>query len=74
MLGHHRDAAPKTLLLNLFHSGPLAATPPKPVNGDVELFVLRLLALVGEVDCGPGAEATEFPIIAGDLCSERDWP
>ena len=71
VLGHHRDDILETFLLNLFHGGRLAAMPPKLVNEDGDLTVLRPLAHVAEADCDRFARAMDFPIIPCDLCGSQ---
>ena len=51
VLGHHRDDILETFFLNLFHGGKLATMPPKLLNDEGDLFVLRPLAHVAEADC-----------------------
>ncbi len=72
VLGHHRDDILETFLLNLFPGGRLAAMPPKLVNEEGDLMVLRPLAHVTEADCTRFARAMEFPIIPCDLCGSQD--
>ncbi|HET7410401.1 MAG TPA: tRNA 2-thiocytidine(32) synthetase TtcA [Paracoccaceae bacterium] len=72
VLGHHRDDILETFMLNLFHGGRLAAMPPKLVNEDGDLTVLRPLANVAEEDCARFARAMEFPIIPCDLCGSQE--
>ncbi len=72
VLGHHRDDILETFFLNLFHSGKLATMPPKLVNDEGDLFVLRPLAHVAEVDCDSFARAMNYPIIPCDLCGSQD--
>jgi tRNA 2-thiocytidine biosynthesis protein TtcA len=72
VLGHHRDDILETFMLNLFHGGRLAAMPPKLVNEEGDLMVLRPLAHVTEGDCDRFARAMEFPIIPCDLCGSQD--
>jgi tRNA 2-thiocytidine biosynthesis protein TtcA len=72
VLGHHRDDILETFFLNLFHGGRLAAMPPKLLNDDGDLLVLRPLAFVAEADCARYARAMAFPIIPCDLCGSQD--
>lgn len=72
VLGHHRDDIIETFLLNLFHGGKLAAMPPKLLNDEGDLYVLRPLAHVAEADCARFAAAMGFPIIPCDLCGSQD--
>ena len=72
VLGHHRDDILETFMLNLFHGGRLAAMPPKLVNEDGDLTVLRPLAHVAEADCARFARAMGFPIIPCDLCGSQE--
>jgi tRNA 2-thiocytidine biosynthesis protein TtcA len=72
VLGHHRDDILETFMLNLFHGGRLAAMPPKLVNEEGDLVVLRPLAHVTEADCEKFARAMQFPIIPCDLCGSQD--
>ena len=51
VLGHHRDDIVETFFLNLFHGGKLAAMPPKLLNDEGDVYVLRPLAHVAEADC-----------------------
>ena len=72
VLGHHRDDILETFMLNLFHGGRLAAMPPKLVNEDGDLTVLRPLSHVSEADCEHFARAMGFPIIPCDLCGSQE--
>ncbi|MDT8343329.1 MAG: tRNA 2-thiocytidine(32) synthetase TtcA [Thermohalobaculum sp.] len=72
VLGHHRDDILETFMLNLFHGGRLAAMPPKLVNEEGNLLVLRPLAHVAEADCDRFARAMGFPIIPCDLCGSQE--
>lgn len=72
VLGHHRDDIIETFLLNLFHGGKLAAMPPKLLNDEGDLHVLRPLALVSEADCARFSRAMNYPIIPCDLCGSQD--
>ncbi|MBI1384137.1 MAG: tRNA 2-thiocytidine(32) synthetase TtcA [Rhizobiales bacterium] len=72
VLGHHREDILETFLLNLFHGGRLETMPPRLVNDEGDLLVLRPLALCSEADIARFAEAMRFPIIPCDLCGSQD--
>jgi len=72
VLGHHRDDALETFLLNLFHGGTLGAMPPKLLNEDGDLLVLRPLINCAEDDLAKFAEGLKFPIIPCDLCGSQE--
>lgn len=72
VLGHHRDDILETFFMNLFHGGRLAAMPPKLLNEEGDLLVLRPLAYVAEADCDKFAKALDYPIIPCDLCGSQD--
>lgn len=71
VLGHHRDDILETFFLNLFHGARLAAMPPKLLNDEGDLTVLRPLAHVAEADCEAFARAMRYPIIPCDLCGSQ---
>ncbi|MCT8990974.1 tRNA 2-thiocytidine(32) synthetase TtcA [Chelativorans sp. SCAU2101] len=72
VLGHHREDILETFFMNLFHGGRLAAMPPKLVNDEGDVMVLRPLAYCAEADLEKFAEAMRFPIIPCDLCGSQD--
>jgi tRNA 2-thiocytidine biosynthesis protein TtcA len=72
VLGHHRDDAIETFFLNLFHGGVLGAMPPKLLNEEGDLLVLRPLIHCAEDDLRRFAEALAFPIIPCDLCGSQE--
>ncbi len=72
VLGHHRDDALETFMMNLFHGGRLASMPPKLVNDEGDLFVLRPLLLCAENDIQKFSDAMQFPIIPCNLCGSQD--
>jgi tRNA 2-thiocytidine biosynthesis protein TtcA len=72
VLGHHRDDILETFFMNLFHGGRLASMPPKLLNEDGDLHVLRPLAFVPEADCDRFARAMAYPIIPCDLCGSQE--
>ncbi len=68
-LGHHRDDAVTTLMMNLLFSGALKAMPPKLVNDEGDVVVIRPLAYCAEDDLRAYAEERAYPIIPCVLCS-----
>ena len=72
VLGHHREDILETFFMNLFHGGRLAAMPPKLVNDEGDMLVLRPLAYCAEADLQKFADAMKFPIIPCDLCGSQD--
>jgi tRNA 2-thiocytidine biosynthesis protein TtcA len=72
VLGHHRDDALETFMMNLFYGGRLASMPPKLVNDEGDLLVLRPLFLCAEDDIAKFAAALKFPIIPCNLCGSQE--
>ncbi|WP_093189587.1 tRNA 2-thiocytidine(32) synthetase TtcA [Pseudovibrio sp. Tun.PSC04-5.I4] len=72
VLGHHRDDALETFMLNMFHGGRMSSMPPKLVNDDGDLMVLRPLMNSCEADIEKFSAAMEFPIIPCNLCGSQD--
>jgi len=72
VLGHHREDILETFFMNLFHGGRLAAMPPKLVNDEGDLLVLRPLSYCAEEDLERFAATMQFPIIPCDLCGSQD--
>ncbi|PRD41105.1 tRNA 2-thiocytidine(32) synthetase TtcA [Phyllobacterium phragmitis] len=72
VLGHHREDILETFFMNFFHGGRLAAMPPKLVNDEGDLMLLRPLAYAAEEDLEKFAAAMRFPIIPCDLCGSQD--
>ena len=72
VLGHHREDMLEAFFMNLFHGGKLAAMPPKLLNDEGDLLVLRPLAFCAEGDLEKFASAMQFPIIPCDLCGSQD--
>ena len=72
VLGHHRDDALETFMMNLVHGGRLAAMPPKLLNDEGDVMVLRPLITCAEAHLAKFATAMEFPIIPCNLCGSQD--
>ena len=72
VLGHHRDDALETFMMNFIHGGRLAAMPPKLLNDKGDILVLRPLIQTSEADLAKFAEAMKFPIIPCNLCGSQD--
>lgn len=72
VLGHHLDDSIETFFLNMFHGGKLSAMPPKLLNDEGDILVLRPLVRSVEADIARFAEAMRFPIIPCDLCGSQD--
>ncbi|MCU0654130.1 MAG: tRNA 2-thiocytidine(32) synthetase TtcA [Polyangiaceae bacterium] len=71
-LGHHRDDAITTLLLNLVFSGQLKAMPPKLRSDDGRNTVIRPLIYCAEDDLARYSELLAFPILPCDLCGSQE--
>jgi tRNA 2-thiocytidine biosynthesis protein TtcA len=71
-LGHHRDDALETLLMNLLYAGKLQAMPAQYTTDDGRLQVIRPLIQCAEVDIEQFAQAQEFPILPCNLCGSQD--
>jgi tRNA 2-thiocytidine biosynthesis protein TtcA len=71
-LGHHRDDAVETLLLNLMFAGSMGSMPPKLVTKDGRNTVIRPLLYCPEARIAELAEALAFPILPCDLCGSQD--
>lgn len=72
VLGHHRDDALETFMMNLVHGGRLAAMPPKLLNDEGDVMVLRPLITSAEDDLEKFSKAMQFPIIPCNLCGSQD--
>jgi tRNA 2-thiocytidine biosynthesis protein TtcA len=72
VLGHHREDILETFFMNLFHGGRMAAMPPKLLNDEGDIMVLRPLAYAAESDLAKFADALRFPIIPCDLCGSQE--
>lgn len=72
VLGHHREDALETLMLNMAHGGRLAAMPARLTNDAGDVTVLRPLIGSAEADLARYASALACPIIPCDLCGSQD--
>jgi tRNA 2-thiocytidine biosynthesis protein TtcA len=71
-LGHHRDDAIETLMLNLMYAGAMAAMPPKLRSRDGRNLVIRPLLYAHEAVIARYAELMRFPILPCDLCGSQE--
>ena len=71
-LGHHRDDAIETLLLNLMFTGSLKSMPPKLVSDDGRNVVIRPLLYAAESTIAELAALLAFPILPCDLCGSQE--
>ena len=71
-LGHHRDDANETLLLNLFYSGQLKAMPVRLNSDDGANVVIRPMMGIAESDLRRYAELMAFPILPCNLCGSQE--
>jgi len=70
-LGHHRDDALETLLLNLFYSGRLQAMPAVYTTNDGAFEVVRPLIECAENTIARYAGERDFPILPCNLCGSQ---
>src|SRR4051812_48781778 len=70
-LGHHRDDALETLLLNLFFAGKLASMPARLVSDDGAQIVIRPLIYCAEELLARYAAERAFPILPCNLCGSQ---
>jgi tRNA 2-thiocytidine biosynthesis protein TtcA len=71
-LGHHRDDAIETLMLNFMYAGALASMPPKLRSRDGKNVVIRPLLYAHETVIARYAELMSFPIMPCDLCGSQE--
>ena len=70
-LGHHRDDAIETLMLNLLYAGQIKAMPPRLVSDDGRNIVIRPMINCAEADIAQLASEMDFPILPCTLCSSQ---
>lgn len=71
-LGHHRDDALETFLMNLIYSGKLQSMPPKYTTDDGRFEVIRPLIQCEERHLIQLSEEQGFPILPCNLCGSQD--
>lgn len=71
-LGHHRDDAIETLMLNMMFNGALSAMPAKLRSDDGRNTVIRPLLYSSERDIAVYASELDFPIIPCNLCGSQE--
>lgn len=71
-LGHHREDAIETFLLNLFYAGKLQAMPASYETNDGAFQVIRPLIETGEKEIAAFAEVAAFPILPCNLCGSQE--
>lgn len=71
-LGHHRDDALHTLMLNLFFAGQLKSMPPKLQSDDGRNLVIRPLIYAQEEMIARFAALQAFPILPCNLCGSQE--
>jgi len=70
-LGHHRDDALETLMLNMIFSGQLKSMPPKLLSDDRRNTVIRPLIFCGADELQSFADEQAFPILPCNLCGSQ---
>jgi tRNA 2-thiocytidine biosynthesis protein TtcA len=70
-LGHHRDDAIETLLLNLFYGGKIQAMPARYTTNDGRFEVIRPLIEAAERDLARLARLLALPIVPCALCANQ---
>ncbi len=70
-LGHHRQDAIETLLLNMTFSGALSAMPPRLEPDGDKPVVIRPLYYADERQIARFAELMAFPILPCNLCGSQ---
>lgn len=71
-LGHHRDDALETMLMNLCYAGKLQAMPARYTTDDQRFVVVRPLIDCAEKDILTFAGERAYPILPCNLCGSQD--
>jgi tRNA 2-thiocytidine biosynthesis protein TtcA len=71
-LGHHRDDALETMLMNLCYAGKLQAMPARYLTDDARFTVIRPLIDCAEKDIAGFAQERGYPILPCNLCGSQD--
>lgn len=71
-LGHHRDDAIETLLMNMFFAGKMQAMPARYTTDDERFVVIRPLIECAEREIERYATERAFPIIPCNLCGNQE--
>lgn len=71
-LGHHRDDALETTLMNLCYAGKLQAMPARYTTDDQRFAVVRPLIDCAEKDIATFAAERGYPILPCNLCGSQD--
>ena len=71
-LGHHRDDALETLLMNLFFGGKLQAMPARYRTQDERFDVIRPLIECDQSDILAYSKLRAFPILPCNLCGSQE--
>lgn len=70
-LGHHRDDALETFLMNMFYAGKMQAMPAAYTTDDGRFTVIRPLIECPESEIRRYAELRAFPILPCNLCGSQ---
>jgi tRNA 2-thiocytidine biosynthesis protein TtcA len=70
-LGHHRDDALETFMMNLLYAGKLQAMPASYTTDDGRFEVIRPMIECAERDIARFAELEGYPIIPCNLCGAQ---
>lgn len=71
-LGHHRDDALETFLMNLLYSGKLQSMPPRYQTDDGRFHVIRPLIQCEEAKLRVLSQEQAFPILPCNLCGSQE--